>query len=205
MQEREFGTEDFEEVFRETLYQGFFRMSRVTVRHRLFGGGWSGNVVRELFERGEAVGVLPYDPVNHLVGLVQQFRVGAMEDANNPWQYEVVAGVMESDESRLEVATRELQEEAGLQVSELVPIYSYMVSSGGTNEKIHLYCGIADLPGREGIFGLPEEDEDIRFHVWPYQKAIDALQAGRLNNAPVTIAMQWLQLNWQKLRDSSPE
>ena len=48
-----------------------------------------------------------------------------------------------------QVAKSELREEAGLSVDELIPICEYLVSAGGTDEKMQLYCGLVDLTGRQ--------------------------------------------------------
>ena len=74
-----FGTKDYQIVTKETLFQGFFRIVKLCLRHRRFDGSWSEPIQRELFQRGNAVGVLLYDPVNHLIGLVEQFRVGGIK------------------------------------------------------------------------------------------------------------------------------
>ncbi|MDG0971419.1 MAG: NUDIX domain-containing protein [Porticoccaceae bacterium] len=198
-----FGVDDYRVESQETAFQGFFRITRMVVSHRLFGGGWSAPLKRELFQRGDAVGVLLYDPKHHTVGLVEQFRVGAMQDQQGPWQYEVVAGMIEPGESPADVATRECQEEAGIQVENLIPICDYLVSAGGSDEKMHMYCGIADLKGREGVFGLETEGEDILLQVWPYDEVMQAQSEGLLNSAAVTIALLWLQLNQEKLRSSA--
>lgn len=196
-----FGAADYQVESEHTLFRGFFQITKLMVRHRLFGGGWSETLSRELFQRGDAVGVLLYDPANNLVGLVEQFRVGALKDQHGPWQYEVVAGMIESGETPEQVAVRELQEEAGLDVEKLLPICDYLVSAGGTDEKMHLYCGLCDLREHGGVFGLEDEAEDILFQVWPYAEVIDAHSRGLLNSAAVTIALQWLQLNIANLRD----
>jgi ADP-ribose pyrophosphatase len=198
-----FGVDDYRVESQETAFQGFFRITRMVVSHRLFGGGWSAPLKRELFQRGDAVGVLLYDPKHHTVGLVEQFRVGAMQDQQGPWQYEVVAGMIGPGESPADVATRECQEEAGIQVENLIPICDYLVSAGGSDEKMHMYCGITDLKGREGVFGLETEGEDILLQVWPYDEVMQAQSEGLLNSAAVTIALLWLQLNQEKLRSSA--
>ena len=59
-----FGKQDYRIKSSETVYKGFFKMTRSVVEHRLYNGGWSKPLVRELFQRGDAVGVLLYDPVN---------------------------------------------------------------------------------------------------------------------------------------------
>jgi len=198
-----FGAEDYHIETQETLFQGFFRISKLVIRHRLFGGGWSKPVHRELFQRGDAVGVLLYDPVHNLVGLVEQFRAGAIKDKQGPWQYEVVAGMIEPGETPEQVATRELQEEAGIAVDKLVPICDYLVSAGGSDEKMYMYCGLCNLEGHGGIFGLADESEDILFQVWPYAQTMETQAKGLLNSAAVTVALLWLQLNVENLRDGS--
>ena len=198
-----FGQEDYRVESKETLFQGFFRITRTVVTHRLFGGGWSAPLKRELFQRGDAVGVLLYDPKNHLIGLVEQFRIGAQRDRFGPWQYEVVAGMIDAGQTAFEVALKECHEEAGLAVQELVPICDYLVSAGGTDEKMHLYCGLVDLRDRAGIFGLDTEGEDILLQVWTYDEVMQAQSEGLLNSAAVTIALLWLQLNSQKVTNMS--
>ena len=121
--------------------------------------------------------MLLYDPVNHLVGLVEQFRLGAMDETQGPWQFEVVAGMMRRDETP-QVAVRELQEETGVEVEKLIPICDYLVSVGGTDEKMHMYCGLVDLSGKGGIFGLEGESEDISFMSGPYGEVMQAFSEG---------------------------
>jgi ADP-ribose pyrophosphatase len=201
VKKHQFSFPDVQIEHSEKLHQGFFSIDRITLRHRLFDGGWSDSINRELFVRGEAVGVLLYDPISELVGLVEQFRIGALNDPMGPWQFEVVAGIMETGESPSDVAYRELYEEAGVEVDTLVSICSYLVSAGGTDEKMHLYCGLADLNGKSGIFGLSSENEDILLHVWHYDEVMEAKANGILNSAAVTIALQWLELNREKMQD----
>lgn len=185
---------------KETVYQGFFRLDRYRLRHSLFGGGESKVLVRELFERGHAVGVLPYDPVRDEVVLVEQFRVGALDKAANPWLLELVAGLIDSDEAPEQVARREAREEAGLELVALWPITTYFPSPGGSDELVHLYVGRCDSAGAGGVHGLAEEGEDIRVHVWPLEDALQAVRNGRINNAASIIALQWLALNRAEVR-----
>ncbi|MBT5388147.1 MAG: NUDIX domain-containing protein [Porticoccaceae bacterium] len=188
---------------RETMFQGFFRISKLILRHRLFAGDWSQPISRELFERGEAVGVLLFDPDHHLVGLVEQFRVGALNEQHGPWQYEVVAGMVEPGETPTQVALRELKEEAGVDLTQLIPICNYLVSAGGTDEKMHMFCGLCNLQEQGGIFGVEGEAEDILFEVWTYADVLKAQAEGLFNSAAATIALQWLQLNIENLTNIS--
>ena len=200
IKKHQFGSSDYRIKSTETVFKEFFQMTRTVVEHRLFAGGWSQPLTRELFKRGDAVGVLLYDPVNHLIGLVEQFRLGAIDEKNGPWQYEVVAGMMRREEDSQQVAIRELKEETGVEVEKLIPICDYLVSAGGTDEKMYMYCGLLDLAGKGGIFGLDGEGEDIQFHVWPYDEVMQAFSEGLLNSAAVTVSLLWLQLKRSELR-----
>ena len=181
-------------------YSGFFRINRYRLRHRLFAGGWSGVIEREVFERGHAVGVLPYDPVADSVVLIEQFRVGALVAGMSPWLIEVVAGIVEEGEAPEEVARRETREEAGLEIQALMPMCRYLVSPGGSSESVRLYCGRVDSRGAGGIHGLAEEHEDIRVDRLPYGDAMRLLEEGRVTNSVSLIALQWLALHRDRVR-----
>lgn len=191
---------DFEIIEKTTAYQGYFRIDRYRFRHRLFAGGWSGEIKREVFERGHAVGVLAYDPDRDAVILIEQFRIGAVAAGLPAWQSEVIAGIIDEGETPEAVAHREAKEEAGCTIRDLVRICHYLVSPGGASETVQLYCGRVDSTGIGGIHGLPEEYEDIRVEVVSFAEARDRLLAGRFGNAPTIIALQWLILNRDALR-----
>lgn len=198
----EFQRGDVEILRREELYKRFFRVEKIALRHKLFNGGWGDEIGRELFIRGEAVAVLLYDPQHDLVGLVEQFRVGALNEPNGPWCYEVVAGMVEAGEELEAVARRELIEEADLAPYAIEYICNYLSSPGGSDEKLHLFCGLCDLSQAGGVFGLPEEGEDIRLHVFNADDVFADLYSGAFNNAAALICLQWLHMNRARLRAS---
>lgn len=192
---------DVEIMEKSTCYQGFFQMEKYRLRHRLYSGEMGPEISRELFERGHAAAVLLYDPALDVVVLLEQFRIGALQDEGGPWLLEVVAGMIEEGESPEGVALREAREESGCHVVELVHICDYMVSPGGTSERISLYCGRVDSRAAGGIHGLDAEDEDILVRAVPYAEAWSLLEQGQINSASPIIAMQWLALNRVRLRD----
>lgn len=193
---------DYEIVRRETVYEGFFRISRLTLRHALFGGGQSETLVRERLERGNAVAVLPYDPWLDRVVLVEQFRQGAIDSGFGPWLLEPVAGIIEPGEQPDAVAHRETREEADCALGELVPMAHYLVSPGGSSQTAKLYCAQVDSRDlRLDGHGHPDEGEDIRLHVVPTDQAIAMIDSGAVPAAMSIIALQWLALNRGMLRD----
>jgi ADP-ribose pyrophosphatase len=181
-------------------WRGFFQVRALRLRHRLFGGGWGNWLSRELFMRGPAVGLLPYDPINDSILKVEQFRVGALSRAQSPWLLELVAGIIDTDESPAEVAHREAKEEAGLDIGEMQAIAEYYSSPGGSDEYFYLYCGRADLSNAGGYFGLAAEGEDIHAQVIPFADAMVMLDTGKINNAHSIIALQWLRAHRDELR-----
>ena len=195
-----FSIEDIEIDDKKTVYDGFFSLQRYKLRHRLIEGGWSKPLVRECLHRPAAVAVLLYDPHQDSVVLLKQFRVGALEAQDGPWQLELVAGLLEPGESSEEVAHRESVEEAGAKITALEFICDFYSSAGGSDETITLYCGHINAGGLGGVHGLEEEGEDIWVQVFSRKDAMSALTENIINNAPAIIALQWLQTHWQRLQ-----
>jgi len=192
--------DDFQLIDKTTAYKGYFRIERYKFRHKLFAGGWSGEITREVFERGHAVAVLPYDPERDSILLIEQFRMGALIGEMPAWQTEVIAGIIDEGETPEQVAHREAQEEAECKLGELIPIAHYLASPGGTSETCRLYCGRIDSRGLGGIHGLAHEHEDIRVTVVPFEEARTKLLRGEIGNATALIALQWLLLNRDDLQ-----
>jgi len=196
-----FSGDDVKIIDKQTVYDGFFRMQKYRLKHRLIEGGWSREITRECFERGPAVGVLLYDPYKDAVVLVEQFRIGAVDAPEGPWQLELVAGIVEEGETPEDVIHREAIEEAGSDVLDLEYIFEYYPSPGGSNEKLYLYCGGIDSSGVGGVHGLEEEGEDIWVQVFPREEAWNILQENYISSAATIIALQWLQMNYPRLQE----
>lgn len=198
---KSFSKNDVNVVKKEVVFQGYFRMLKYYFTHALFGGGTSDIVERELFERDTAVAVIPYDPVHDQIVMVEQIRVGAFEHEVNPWMVELVAGMIEEGEAADEVAKRELLEETGLECQRLEKLFSYLVSPGGTSERIDLYIAHVDASKAAEIAGLESESEDIRTLVMDVNCALEQLSQAKFQNGVTIVGLQWLALNHQKMKD----
>ncbi|WP_394248840.1 ADP-ribose diphosphatase [Vibrio profundi] len=198
---RDFTPEDVEIISKKTLFSGFFKMVKYRFKHRRFEGGWSQPVEREMFERGHAAALLPYDPVRDEVVIIEQIRVGALEH-EQPWQLEIVAGIIDTDETAEQVVRREALEEAGIEVGKVVPITSYYPSSGGCSEKLDVFAGCVDASKAGGVHGLDYEDEDIRVQVMTREHAYQLVKDGKFENGATIIALQWLELNYLDLQSN---
>ncbi|TRW47929.1 ADP-ribose diphosphatase [Aliidiomarina halalkaliphila] len=195
-----FTQEDVDIQSKEPIYNGFFKVSRYSLRHRLFNGGWSEVMQREVMDRGHAVVVIPYDPARDCIVMLEQFRVGAIATSTTPWLIELVAGMVDPGETKEDVAHRELQEEAGLNAQSLHFALSYLSSPGGMTERIYIYLAQVDSNEASAFGGLAEEHEDIRVQPTARAEVMSLLENGKVDNAATVIGLQWLSLHLNRFR-----
>lgn len=188
---------------RDPVFQGYFQVDRWHLRHRIEGDTWSPPLVREVFERGHAIAVMPYDPVRECLVVIEQFRMGPLAAGRNPWMIEIVAGIIEPDEiaDPRGVAQRECREEIGAEVEDLFEVLTYLTSPGAVSETITLYCGRVDSRLLPKVAGNANEGEYIRISTLTLAEVAQALEDGRFDNSVMLIAAQWLLLNRQKVQD----
>ena len=197
-----FNKKDVFNLTKRILYKGFFSLYEYRFQYRKFDGSVSDAVTREILDRGHAVVLLAYDDKRDEVVLIEQIRIAAIDTQDTPWMLELIAGMMDHDnESSEEVAKREAMEEAGIIVGQCKPIISYLASPGGLTEQLHILVGQVDSSTARGVHGLAEENEDIKVHVVSREQAYQWVDEGIINNAASIIALQWLQLNHQSLKD----
>jgi ADP-ribose pyrophosphatase len=192
--------ETAELVRHEVAFQGYFKVVRYFFRHTLHKGGMSDVISREVFERGQAGGVLMYDPLRDEVVLIRQFRAGAYVAGRHPWTWEIVAGIIEEKETAEIMIRRETVEEAGLEVGELIPIQNVMLTPGACSEACQIFLGRIDSSKAGGVFGLAEEHEDILVKVLPFAEAYALVERNEIDNAVGVIALQWLALHRDEVR-----
>ena len=186
-------SKDVEVRSRESLFRGFIQVEKVSLRHRLFNQSEYTHVLqRELVHRPEAAGVLLYNDQRQQFALIEQFRVGAINDSYSPWQLEIIAGVLDGDETPESCIHRETLEESGCTINHVQHLFSFYPSAGACSEVFHLYVAETDLPTEGGVFGMPDEGENILLHLFDYSEISTLLSQGRLRNAPVIMALQWL-------------
>jgi len=65
-----------------------------------------------------------------------------------------------------------------------------------------LFVGRCDSAGAGGVHGLADEGEDIRVLAMSLDEALAAVSAGRIDNAASIIALQWLALNRERVRQT---
>ena len=184
------------------VYNGFFSVKEFDLSFAKFNGLKSDVVRRSVLISSDAVIVLPYDPLNDRVLLVEQFRAGpyAREDENT-WCLEPIAGLIDSDETPEEAGQREAYEEAGLENLNLKLVARSYPSPGISSEFFHQYIGITSLPESTNlVFGLSSESEDIRSHIFYFSNFLEMIETGQISVGPAILLGLWLARNRGKLR-----
>jgi ADP-ribose pyrophosphatase len=181
-------------------YDGFFKIDKYVLQREKFDGSNSGDVHLEIFERGHAVAVLPYDPVTDKVLLIRAFLIGSHLNGLNSYPLQVVAGGVKEGEDGIAVAIREAEEEAGCKISHAIPAQHFLPSPGGTSERVETYVALADLSNAGGVFGLEEENEDIRAEIYSADDAIAMMDAGEIQSGLAVVVLSWFARNREKVR-----
>lgn len=191
------------EVFaRRTPYAHFFAVEEYDLSFRRFDGSMSPIINRAAFISGDAVTVLPYDPVRDRVLLIEQFRAGPFSRGDaQPWQLEAIAGRIDPEETPEAAARREAVEEAGLTLGALLPVAGYYPTPGAKSEFLYSFVAVADLPDDSaGVYGVEGEAEDILGHLISFDALMALVASGEVANAPLILTAFWLQRERAHLR-----
>ncbi|WP_158745900.1 NUDIX domain-containing protein [Acidisphaera sp. L21] len=180
----------------ETVWKRRTQLDVVKFRQRRFDGAMSDTRTWEVWLRGHAVGVLPYDPVTDQLVMIEQFRYPATLAGLDPMMLEIPGGFMDAGETEQQTAAREMQEEMGLSVDRLHRVGQFILSAGGSDETVTIFAGRivappADAAGIAGHGGLASENEDIRTRVLPAAATIESALAGRYQNSITAMALLW--------------
>ena len=186
---------------KNTVYRGFFSVEEHYLSYRKFNKEQSAVVTRSALISSDAVIVLPYDPINDRVLLIEQFRTGPyVKGDEDPWVLEPIAGLIDADETPENAGIREAQEEAHLELKTLELVARSYPSPGISTEFFHQYVGIVELPYSSSLIaGLSNENEDIRSHIFEYKQFSDMIKDGKIRVGPAILLGLWLSKNRNRL------
>ena len=139
---------------------------------------------RLVLEHPGAVIVLAVDDEDRVLCL-RQYRHAARRRF-----VELPAGLCDVEgEDPLEVARRELVEEAALRATEWTHLTSAYSSPGISNEEMHFYLARGLSPADRGDFELEHEEADMETFWVPFGELRAAVLDGRIGDAPVIVAV----------------
>ena len=187
---------------KRVVYKGFFSVEEHDLSYRKFNNQQSSILTRSALISSDAVIVLPYDPVNDRILLIEQFRAGPyVKGDENPWVLEPIAGLIDEGETPESAGTREAQEEALLEIKRLELVARSYPSPGISTEFFHQYIGIVELLDSSNLIaGLQSENEDIRSHIFEYEQFFEMIESGKVKVGPLILLGLWLSKNRNRLR-----
>ena len=187
---------------KRSVYKGFFSVEEHDLTYQKFNNEQSNIVTRSTLVSSDAVIVLPYDPVNDRILLIEQFRAGPyVKGDENPWVLEPIAGLIDEGETPESAGIREAQEEALLEIKRLELVARSYPSPGISTEFFHQYIGIVELLDSSNLIaGLPSENEDIRSHIFEYEQFFEMIESGKVKVGPLILLGLWLSKNRNRLR-----
>ena len=187
---------------KRVVYKGFFSVEEHDLSYRKFNNQQSSILTRSALISSDAVIVLPYDPVNDRILLIEQFRSGPyVKGDKNPWVLEPIAGLIDEGETPESAGIREAQEEAHLEIKRLELVARSYPSPGISTEFFHQYIGIVELlDSSDLIAGLSSENEDIRSHIFEYEQFFEMIESGKVKVGPLILLGLWLSKNRTRLR-----
>ena len=188
----------FKILNKKNIHNGFFKMNEITLKYKKYDGSWSNEIKRELFGGAQVSAVLPYDPENKKIVLIQQFRPGTISRDCNNYLDEIVAGIIDPNETPEDTASRECLEETGCKVKNLRSIQGYFPAPGSSESFYHLYLAEVISPDKETIRGLENENEDILVKSYTFEQVKEKMEKNEILNGLTLIALQWFFLNIYK-------
>ena len=179
-----------------------FSVEGHSLSYRKFNKEQSAVVTRSALISSDAVIVLPYDPINDRILLIEQFRAGPyVKGDENPWVLEPIAGLIDEGETPERAGIREAQEEAHLEIKRLELVARSYPSPGISTEFFHQYIGIVELLDSSNLIaGLQSENEDIRSHIFEYEQFFEMIESGKVKVGPLILLGLWLSKNRNRLR-----
>lgn len=163
----------------------------------IFNNSHSSDIYREYLKIKRKVGAILLDcPFESKACLIRQFRYPVYEDTKDiekSFIYEIVAGLVDNDESIEQSMIRESKEETGLDISDICSkienLGEFYMSPGITNEKLSIFRAVLTETGNNGVFGVEEEGEIIYSYWLPYKEIRTLYRDGLINDAKTVISL----------------
>jgi nudix-type nucleoside diphosphatase (YffH/AdpP family) len=166
------------------------KFSEYAFDYRRRDGTWQ-SLKREVYSRGDAAAVLPFDPERGTVILIRQFRLPCFLAGYRQPLVEAIAGVLDGDAPDA-CARREAMEEAGCEVDALERVSAAFMSPGSVTERIHLFTGRYRRTAKGG--GLANEGEDIEVLELPLAEALAMVKSGAICDAKTIMLLYFCAL-----------
>ncbi len=175
------------------LSKNYGTLKSTTFEWRRNDGRWQ-TMTRDVFDRGNAAAILPYNLKRRTVILTRQFRLPTYVNGYDDLLIEAVAGLLDNaaPEDRIRA---EAEEEIGYRLHHVHKLFEAFMSPGAVTEKIHFFVAEYESEMRIGSGGgLAGEGEDIEVLELPIEDALAMVEDGRIVDAKTIILLQYAAL-----------
>lgn len=189
------GNKQIKNIEKKLLSDNYYILNRVTFDYLMSNGIWV-NQMREVYDRGDGAGILLYNKTKQTVILTKQFRMPTyLNDNKDGFLIEIAAGMLDKDNPEACII-RETEEEVGYRLKAVKKVYEAYSSPGVMTEKMHFFVGeyTDDMKVNEGG-GLDSEHEDIEVLELPFEKAINMLNNGEIEDTRTIVLLQYAQIH----------
>jgi nudix-type nucleoside diphosphatase (YffH/AdpP family) len=171
-----------------------YLLKSVTFEYRRSNGQWQ-TQNREIFDRGNAAALLPYNLADRTVVLVRQFRFPAYINGYDDLLIEAVAGMLDDASPEMRIRS-EAEEEIGYRLGDVKKVFEAFMSPGAVTEKLHFFVAEYD-PSMQvsNGGGIADEGEDIEVLQLPIDEALAMIADGRIVDAKTIMLLQYAALS----------
>src|SRR5438552_537562 len=171
-----------------------YRLNEVEFDYRRGDGEWQ-TQKREVFDRGHAATLLPYNIASRTVVLTRQFRLPAYLAGHDDLMIEAAAGMLDGETPEKRICA-EAEEEIGYRLDDVRKVFEAFMSPGAITEKLHFFVAEYEPHMRVGSGGgIASEGEDIEVLELPIDQALAMIGDGRIADAKTTMLLQYAALN----------
>lgn len=182
------------EVKKELLSDNWYTLNKFTFEYQKEDGSWE-TQQREAYDRGNGAAILLYNKRKGTVVLTRQFRMPTYVNGNaDGMMIEVCAGLLDGDNPE-DCIKKEVEEETGYQIANVERVFRTYMSPGSVTEILYLFVGAYEDQMKIGEGGGAEhETENIEVLEYPFQKALDMMASGEINDAKTILLLQFAQI-----------
>jgi nudix-type nucleoside diphosphatase (YffH/AdpP family) len=170
-----------------------YRLNEVEFEYRRGNGEWQ-TQKREVFDRGHAATLLPYNVASRSVLLARQFRLPAYLAGHDDLLIEAAAGMLD-DETPEKRIRAEAEEEIGYRLHDVRKVFEAFMSPGSVTEILHFFVGEytdRDKTGEGG--GVHSDGEDIEVLELPIDQALRMISMGEIMDGKTIMLLQHAKL-----------
>jgi nudix-type nucleoside diphosphatase (YffH/AdpP family) len=171
-----------------------YRLNEVELEYRRSNGEWQ-TQKREVFDRGHAATLLPYNLASRTIVVTRQFRLPAYLAGHDDLLIEAAAGMLD-DETPEKRIRAEAEEEIGYRLQDMRKVFEAFMSPGAVTEKLHFF--VAEYAPSMRVSsggGLADEGEDVEVLELPIDEALAMISDGRIVDAKTIMLLQYAALN----------